>query len=81
MTYQTIPISILRGCAKKKNQKIRDYYGSRWVGPGLTRILLLLENRPNHPKIPLNQYRYFGVVYHYVFCLYISCCIYIVKSC
>ena len=24
----------------------------------------------NHPKIPLNQYRYFGVVYH-VFCLYI----------
>ena len=27
----------------------------------------------NHPKIALNQYRYFGVVYHYVFCLYIHC--------
>ena len=29
----------------------------------------------NHPKIPLNQYRYFGVVYH----MY-SVCIYIVKN-
>ena len=30
----------------------------------------------NHPKIALNQYGYFGVVYH----MY-SVCIYIVKSC
>ena len=25
----------LRGCAKKKIQKIREYYGSGWVGPGI----------------------------------------------
>ena len=30
----------------------------------------------NHPNILLNQYRYFGVVYH----MY-SVCIYIVKRC
>ena len=41
----------LRGFAKKKIQKIRDYYGSGWVGPGLTRNFFL-ENRP---KIALNQ--------------------------
>ena len=39
----------LRGFAKKKIQKIWDYYGSGWVGPGLTRIFF--EN----PKIALNQ--------------------------
>ena len=36
----------------------------------------------NHPKIALNQYRYFGVVYHvYSVCIYIakSCWIYMVK--
>ena len=50
---------LLRGFEKKKRKKIRDYYGSGWVGPGLTGIFWL-ENRP---KIALNQYWYFGVVY------------------
>ena len=30
--------SALRGFAKNFFQKIRDYYGSGWVGPGLTLI-------------------------------------------
>ena len=55
-------------CKEKKNPKILDYYGSGWVGPGLTRIFFL-----NHPKIANNQYLYFGV-----FCL---CTLYIVKGC
>ena len=43
----------LRDFAKKeKMPQFRDYYGSGCMGPGLTRILLLLEN---HPKIALNQ--------------------------
>ena len=33
----------------------------------------------NHPKIPLNQYRYFGVVYHNFLCI-LSVYIYTVKS-
>ena len=66
-------MAVIRGCAKKKTQQIRDYYGSGWVDPGLTRNNFCVEN---HPKIPLNQYRYFGVVYN----MY-SVCIYIVKSC
>ena len=37
---------------RKKIQKIRDYYGSGWVGPGLTRNFFV-ENRT---KIALNQY-------------------------
>ena len=50
-----------KGLCKDKNiPKIRDYYGSGWVGPGLTRILFV-ENRP---KIAINQCWYFGVVYH-----------------
>ena len=37
-------------------------------GPGLTRNFFCVEN---HPKIALNQYRYFGVVYHmYSVCIY-----------
>ena len=52
--------NVIRGFAKKK---IRDYYGSG--------IFFL-----NRPKIALNQYWYFGVVYH----MY-SVCIYIAKSC
>ena len=64
--------TLLRGFAKKKKfKKIRDYYGSGWVGPGLTRIFFL-----NRPKIALNQYYYFGVVYHVY-----SVCTYIAKSC
>ena len=44
----------------KKIPKIRDYYGSGWVGPGLTRdfLFFILEN---HSNIALNQYRCFGV--------------------
>ncbi len=52
--------TILWGRAKKTIPKIRDYYGSGWVGPGLTRIFFCVEN---HPKTALNQYRHFGVVY------------------
>ena len=33
-------------------QTIRVYYGSGWVGPGLTRIFFL----ENHPKIGIKQY-------------------------
>ena len=29
---------MFRGFAKKKNPIIPDYYGSGWVGPGITRI-------------------------------------------
>ena len=65
--------SELGALQRKKIQKIRDYYGSGWVGPGLTRNFCLLENRP---KIALNQYWYFGVVYHVY-----SVCICIAKSC
>ena len=52
-----------------QRKKIREYYGSSRYHSEFF--------GENHPKIALNQYRYFGVVYHYVFCLYI----YIVKSC
>ncbi len=52
--------TLLRGRAKKTIPKIRDYYGSGWVGPGLTRNFVCVEN---HPKTALNQYRHFGVVY------------------
>ena len=62
----------IRGCAKTKNSKkseiIMEVGG--WVQISLG---IFLEN---HPKIALNQYRYFGVVHH----MY-SVCIYIVKSC
>ena len=44
-----------------------------WVQVSLG-LFLFLEN---HPKIPLNQYIYFGVVYH----MYSVCIIYIVNSC
>ena len=32
-------------CKERKIPKIRDYYGSGWVGLGLTRFFFL-ENRP-----------------------------------
>ena len=38
-------------CKDFFSQKIRDYNGSGWVGPGLTPILLV----ESHPKIVLNQ--------------------------
>ena len=40
----------IRGFAKKKIQKIQDYYGSWWVGPGLTRVFLLGKSSQNSPK-------------------------------
>ena len=50
-----------------------DLFGVEFVfffivlGPGLTGIFLL----ENHPKIALNQWYYFGVVYHvYSVCIY-----------
>ena len=60
-------------CNERKIPKIRDYYGSGWVGPGLTRNFVVVENLP---KITQNQCSYFGVVYHVY-----SICIYIAKSC
>ena len=39
-------------CKERKIPKIRDYYGSGWVSPGLTWNFFLLANRP---KIVLNQ--------------------------
>ena len=33
-------IAILGALQRKKIQKIRDYYGSWWVGPGLARNFL-----------------------------------------
>ena len=46
---------MIRGCAKEfffQKSEITMEVGG-WMGPGLTQILLLLEN---HPKIALNQY-------------------------
>ena len=57
----------LRGCAKKKIQKNPRLLWKWVVGPVLNRNFFFL----NHPKIPLNQYRYFGVVYHkYSVCIH-----------
>ena len=47
--------------------KIRDYYGSGWVGPGLTRNFF----GQDLPKSALNECLYFGVVYHvYSVCIH-----------
>ena len=43
---------LFMGLCKEKNPIIRDYYGSGWVGPGLTRIFVV---GGNGPKIALNQ--------------------------
>ena len=40
-------------CKEFFSPKIRDYYGSGWVGPGPTGNFLCVENRP---KIALNQW-------------------------
>ena len=34
-----VSVNFKRVLQRKKIPKIRDYYGSGWVGPGLTRIL------------------------------------------
>ena len=61
-----------KGFAKNCFPKIQDYYGSGWVGGSRSLGIFCLKN---HPKIALNQYIYFGVVYHVY-----SVCIYIAKS-
>ena len=53
----------------QKSENIMEVGG--WV-----QVSLRIFFWENHPKIALNQYRYFGVVYHVY-----SVCIYIVKSC
>ena len=55
----------------KKSENIMEVGG--WGGSRYHSEIFFWEN---HPKIALNQYRYFGVVYHVY-----SVCIYIVKSC
>ena len=47
---------------EKQIPKMRDYFGSGWEGPGLARNNFFWENRP---KIALNHYLYFGVVYQW----------------
>ena len=63
-------LSSPRGFAKLKQiVKIRDNFGSGWVGPGLTRnCFFFLENRP---KIALNQWKYLLSSIPCVSCLYI----------
>ena len=61
MSEQTAGIGA-EGALQRFPPQIRDYYGSGWVSPGLTPIIFL----ENLPKIALNQYWYFGVV----FCLH-----------
>ena len=52
-------------CKEKQIPKIRDYYGSGWVGPGLTRNFVCVENRP---KIRLPKpVLIFGVVVYHVY--------------
>ena len=58
LSIRTIRASMLRGFAKKNIPKIRVYFGSWWVGPGLTRIFL--NNQKNNSKPVL----IFGVVHH-----------------
>ena len=50
---------------RRKIPKIRDYYGSGWVGPGLTRIFFgkLSQNSPKSVLI-------FWSIVQCVFCLY-----------
>ena len=62
---------LVRGFAKKKNSKNPRLLW-KWVGG--SRIFFFFGE--NGPKIALNQYWYFGVVYHVY-----SVCTYIAKSC
>ena len=57
------------------SSKIWVYYGSGWVGPGLTRGKKLLENRPKICPIPVL------IIWSSMVCPVYSVCIYIVKSC
>ena len=54
-------------CKEKKFQKSKN---TMEVG-GWVQVSIRIFCVENYPKIALNQYRYFGVVY--VFCLYTHC--------
>ena len=58
----------VRGCAKKKIQKIRDYYGIGWVGPGLTRIFWGKSSQNNSKPVLM-----FRSSMPCVLCWYIHC--------
>ena len=62
----------VKGFAKKTIPKIRVYYGSGWVGPGLTRIFFFKSSQNSSKPVLI-----FWSSISCVFCLYI----YIVKSC
>ena len=62
-----------KGLCKEKNSKNPRLLW-KWVA-GWVQVSLGIFCVENRPKTAVNQYRHFGVVYHYVFCLYI------VKSC
>ena len=68
MRYHGEPLPHKGLCKEKKFQK-SAITGSGRVGPGLTQNFFFW-------KIALNQYLYFGVVYHVY-----SVCVYIAKSC
>ena len=68
-----VKMIVLRGFAKKKIPKIQDYYGSGWVGPGLSEFFFVKSSK-NSPKPVL----IFWSRIPCVFCLYN---LYIAKSC
>ena len=70
MWYTSFTHSLPKGLCK---EKLRDYYGSGWVGPGLTRNFFCGKSSQNSPKPVL----IFWSSIPSVFCLYI----YIAKSC
>ena len=56
-------------CKENKIAKIRDYYGSGWVGPGLTRNFFCGKST-QHSSKPV---QISGSTIPYVFCMYIHC--------
>ena len=50
MQQSSAPIICLGALQRKKFKKIRDYYGSGWVGPGLTRSFFVWKIVRNGPK-------------------------------
>ena len=65
-------INQLRGFAKKKIQKIRVYYGSGWVGPGVTRNFFG-GGRGKSSQNSSKPVLIFWSSIPCVFCLYIHC--------
>ena len=54
-------------CKERKIPKIRDYYGSGWVGPGLTRNLFCFGKSSQNSSKPV---QIFWSSIPRVFCLY-----------